>query len=98
MVAKENFKRHTGNDFYDPAKSEDAGLRVLPFAARFEGKRLRGKGRDLVGQRAHGFRFFVGCFSHSRSVSEQVAYCDSRCLAIRSFQSSKFWKVFVDRI
>src|SRR6266403_4892353 len=91
-LPQEAFKRHTRNDFYDPAKSENAGLTVFPLAPRLERKRLRGKGRHQVGQRARGFRFFVGCFSHSGGVSEQVPQRDSRRLAIRSFESTKFWK------
>ena len=39
-LPQKDFKRHTGNDFYDPAKSENAGLTVFPFASRLERKRL----------------------------------------------------------
>jgi len=97
-LPQERFKLHTRNDFYDPTKSEYAGLTVLSFASRLERQRLGGKGRYHVGQRARGFRLFVGCFSHSGAVSEQLPQRDSWGLAIRSLESVKFWIVFGERI
>ena len=38
--SQEDIKRLAGSNFHDPAKSENAGLTVFPFAPRLERKRL----------------------------------------------------------